>query len=109
MGTLYLAALVMLSVGAFIQNKSVAPEMRPADKAVSEAWRWAGKAAFAVWLLLLGWGALRLHWSQPVSGALFSVGFNAFIAMRGPRASWPFLSMIFCGAGLLAGAIVMLD
>lgn len=108
MGTLYLAALVMLSAGAFIQNKSVAPEMRPADSTASDAWRWLGKAAFYAWLGLLVWGAVHLHWSQPIAGALFSLGFNAFIAMRGPRTAWPMLSMIFCGAGLLAGAVLVL-
>ena len=109
MGTLYLAALVLLSAGAFIQNKSPAPEMRPADKTASEAWRWLGKAALLAWLILLGWGFWRLHWSQPIAGVLFSMGFNAFIAMRGPRTTWPMLSMLFCGAGLLAGAILVLS
>lgn len=107
MGTLYLVALVLLSAGAFIQTKSAAPEMRPSDRQVSLAWRWIGKLALAFWLFMLVWGVWQLHWSQPVAGLMFSMAFNAFIAMRGPRASWPLLSMMFCGAGLLAGALVV--
>ena len=105
--TLYFVALVLLSGGAFIHSKSEAPEMRPADHRSDRAWRWLGKAAFIAWLFLLAWGFWALHWSQPLAGLLFSLGFNGFIAMRGPRPAWPMLSMIFCAAGLVTGALVV--
>ena len=105
--TIYFVAMVLLSAGAFIHSKSEAPEMRPADPRSDQAWRWLGKASFAFWVFLLLWGAWTLHWSQPLAGLLFSLGFNAFIAVRGPRAAWPMLSMMFCGAGLLAGALAV--
>ncbi len=102
--TSYLVALILLSGGAFIHNKSAAPEMRPADIRSDRAWRWLGKAAFLFWVFLLIWGFWALHWSQPLAGLMVSLGFNGFIAMRGPRPTWPLLSMLFCGAGLLVGA-----
>lgn len=105
--SLYFAALVLLSGGAFIHSKSGAPEMRPSDSTADEAWRWLGKAAFWAWLGMLGWGFWALHWSQPLAGLLLSIAFNGFIAIRGPRPAWPLLSMLFCGAGLLAGALVV--
>jgi len=106
--TLYFVAMVLLSGGAFIQSKSGAPEMRPADRNASLAWRWLGKISLWSWVFLLGWGFWMLHWSQPLAALLFSLAANAFIAMRGPRAAWPLLSMLFCGAGLLAGTILVL-
>lgn len=106
--TVYLLALILLSGGAFIHTKSAVPEMRPADRSADLAWRWLGKASFWAWLFLLGWGVWALHWSQPLAGLLASLAVNAFIAMRGPRPAWPLLSMLFCSAGLLAGAYLVL-
>ena len=105
--SLYLLALVLLSGGTFIHSKSGAPEMRPSNEVASQAWRWLGRLSFWGWIGLLGWGAWALHWSQPLAGLLASLAANAFIAMRGPRPAWPLLSMLFCGAGLLAGAYVV--
>lgn len=105
--TLYLLALLLLSGGAFIQTKSAAPEMRPADPRASTAWRLLGKASLWAWIGMLAWGAWRLHWSQPLAGLLASLGFNAFIALRGPRPAWPLLSMLFCAAGLVAAALIL--
>ena len=105
--TSYFAAMVLLSGGAFIHSKSDAPELRPADPRSDQAWRWLGKASFFAWIFLLGWGFWTLHWSQPLAGLLFSLGFNGFIAMRGPRPTWPLLSMLFCGLGLLSAAFLV--
>ena len=98
--TLYYAAMVLLSIGAFIHSKSPAPEMRPASEAASEAWRW---------LALIVWGFRELHWSQPVAAVMISLVGNGVIAMRGPRNAWPMLSMLFCGLGLAAAAIILIE
>jgi hypothetical protein len=107
--TLYYAAMVLLSIGAFIQSKSAAPEMRPASEAASVFWLWLARAAFVTWIALIVWGFGELHWSQPVAAAMLSIAGNGVIAMRGPRNAWPMLSMLFCALGLAAAAIIFLE
>jgi hypothetical protein len=107
--TLYYAAMVLLSIGAFIHSKSPAPEMRPASEAASEAWRWLARATLIAWLALIVWGFRELHWSQPVAAVMISLVGNGVIAMRGPRNAWPMLSMLFCGLGLAAAAIILIE
>jgi len=107
--TLFYAAMVLLSIGAFIQSKSGAPEMRPASEAASIFWHWLARAAFIAWIALIVWGFRELHWSQPVAAVMVSLVGNAVIAIRGPRNAWPMLSMLFCGLGLAATAIIFLE
>lgn len=107
--TLYYAAMVLLSIGAFIQSKSGAPEMRPASEVASIFWQWLARAAFIAWIALIVWGFRELHWSQPVAAVMVSLVGNAVIAMRGPRNAWPMLSMLFCALGLAAAAIIFLE
>mgnify|MGYP006204045993 CR=1 FL=1 len=83
--TLYYAAMVLLSIGAFIHSKSPAPEMRPASEAASTFWVWLSRAALVTWIALIVWGFRELHWSQPVAAVMVSLVGNAVIAMRGPR------------------------
>ncbi|MFN8891892.1 MAG: multidrug DMT transporter permease [Alphaproteobacteria bacterium] len=105
--TLYYAAMVLLSIGAFIHSKSPAPEMRPESEAASTFWLWLSRAAFVTWIALIVWGFRELHWSQPVAAVMVSLVGNAVIAMRGPRNAWPLLSMLFSGLGLAAAAIIL--
>ncbi len=107
--TLYYAAMVLLSIGAFIHSKSPAPEMRPASEAASTFWLWLSRAAFVTWIALIVWGFRELHWSQPVSAVMVSLVGNGVIAMRGPRDAWPMLSMLFCALGLAAAVIIFLE
>ena len=107
--TLYYAAMVLLSIGAFIHSKSPAPEMRPASEAASEAWRWLARATLISWLALIVWGFRELHWSQPIAAVMLSLAGNGVIAMRGPRNAWPMLSMLFCALGLAAAAIILIE
>ena len=107
--TLYYAAMVLLSIGAFIHSKSPAPEMRPASEAASEAWRWLARATLVAWVALIVWGFRELHWSQPVAAVMVSLVGNGVIAMRGPRNAWPMLSMLFCALGLAAAAIILIE
>lgn len=105
----YLIAMMLLSAGSFIRTRSEAPEMRPASAAADMVWGWMARASFFMWLALIAWGFWQLHWSQPVSAVLASLGINALIAMRGPMRTWPGLSMMFCGAGLASGAVTFLQ
>ncbi|MBR0654826.1 multidrug DMT transporter permease [Plastoroseomonas arctica] len=103
----YFFAVLLLSGAAFIQSKSSAPELRPESPLANTAWRLLGKACFVAWLALIIWGALRLHWSQPLAAVVGSLAFNAFLARLGPRPFWPGLSMLCGVAGLaLAGFTV---
>jgi hypothetical protein len=104
----YFMAMMLLSGGSFIQDKSGAPEMRPASAASDMVWRWLGRAAFWMWLGLIVYGFYRFHWSQPVSAVIFSLAVNALIAWRGPRQTWPMLSYLFCIVGLIAAAFLLL-
>ena len=107
--TLYYAAMVLLSIGAFIHSKSPAPEMRPASEAASTFWFWLARATLVAWIALIVWGFRELHWSQPVAAVMMSLVGNGVIAMRGPRNAWPMLSMLFCMLGLAAAAIIFLE
>ncbi|MES2710693.1 MAG: multidrug DMT transporter permease [Pseudomonadota bacterium] len=104
----YFFAMLLLSGAAFIQSKSDAPELRPASEVADSAWRLIGKLCFAAWLALIIWGALRLHWSQPLSGVIGSLAFNAFLARLGPRPFWPGLSMLCGVAGLALTGFMLL-
>lgn len=97
----YFIAMLLLSGAAFIQSKSGAPELRPASRTANLAWRLLGKLCFAVWLALIVWGALKMHWSQPLAAVVGSLAFNAFLARLGPRPYWPGLSMLCGVAGLI--------
>jgi TRAP-type C4-dicarboxylate transport system permease small subunit len=105
---LYFLAVLLLSGGAFIHSQSRLPALRPADPRADSAWRWLAYAALAAWPAMLAWGAWQLHWSQPLSALLGSLGVNGFLAWRGPRPAWPGLSMLMCGLGLLLAALIVL-
>ena len=97
----YFLAVVLLSAGAFLHTRSTAPGMRPADPRADAAWRWLSRAALAAWLAMLGYGVAALPWLEPASGLAASLAVNAFLVMRGPRITWPALSMFFSATGLL--------
>ncbi|MBR0683475.1 multidrug DMT transporter permease [Roseomonas eburnea] len=105
----YFLAMMLLSAGSFIRTRSAAPEMRPASAASDMVWGWAATASFWMWLGLIVWGFLTLHWSQPLAAVMASLAVNAVIGIRGPMRTWPGLSMMFCIAGLLSGAVTLLN
>lgn len=105
----YFLAMMLLSGGSFIRDRSAAPEMRPASYASDLVWTWVARAAFWMWIALMVWGFVHYHWSQPVAAIMMSLAVNALIAMRGPMRSWPGLSLLFCAAGLMSGTVVFLQ
>jgi hypothetical protein len=104
----YFLAMVLLSGGAFLHTRSADPGMRPADPRADVFWRWLSRAALAAWLALLGYGFVALPWFEPVSSLAASLAVNAFFAMRGPRVTWPALSMLFSVTGLLIAVYAVL-
>lgn len=99
-------ALCILAVAAVIETRSSTPGLRPSYRPAERAFFYLGRGAFAVWLLLLGWGFWALPWWQPVAGIMGSLAVNALVVHYGARPHWPGASMGlallgFCLAGLV--------
>lgn len=103
----YFVALLALSLAGVIEARCSTPGLRPAAPAADRAFRILGRAAFGFWLVLLAWGALNLHWTQPVAGLLGSLAANALLVSGGARPWWPGLSMGLSLAGLFLVVVVL--
>lgn len=104
---LYVAALIILSLAAVIEARCSTPGLRPEAATADFVFHFFGRAAFGFWLLLLGWGFWSMHWSQPVSGLILSLGANALLVRAGARPYWPGLSMGLALLGLFLVAMVL--
>jgi hypothetical protein len=103
----YSIALVVLSLAGVIEARCSTPGLRPDAAAADRAFRILGRAAFAFWLVLLGWGVLNLHWTQPLAGLILSLGANALLVQGGARPYWPGLSMGLALVGLFLVGVVL--
>ncbi|MCB4822067.1 multidrug DMT transporter permease [Roseicella aerolata] len=103
----YFAALIALSLAGVIEARSTTPGLRPEAPAADRAFRILGRTAFAFWLVLLAWGFWELHWTQPVSGLILSLGANALLVQAGARPSWPGISMGLSLLGLVLTVVVL--
>ncbi|MFC3126424.1 multidrug DMT transporter permease [Pseudoroseomonas globiformis] len=99
---LYLPAMMLLSGGAFIHNRSTVPELRPASEAADTVWKLLARFAFFLWLGLLVWGIYQRPLMAVLVAFILSLALNVVIASRGARPFWPGLSMGMSaiGAGL---------
>ncbi|RKK04247.1 multidrug DMT transporter permease [Pseudoroseomonas wenyumeiae] len=104
----YVPALMLLSGASFLNSRSNVPELRPASEAADTAWKLLAQFSFLFWLGLLIWGAVMRPWFEPVLGFATSLLFNLVLAVRGPRPTWPGLSMIMAVAGIALGAYRLL-
>lgn len=104
---LYFVALLVLSAAGVIEARCSTPGLRPESTAADRAFRILGRAAFAFWLVLLGWGFLTLPWWHPLAGIMGSLALNAMIVQAGARPFWPGLSMGLSLAGLFLTAAVL--
>jgi hypothetical protein len=98
----YFVALLLLSAAAFIHSRAEDPELRPASPMTDAIWRIMSHACLMAWVALIVWGALKLHWSQPVSGVIGSLGVNALIMRLRPLPIFPGISMLFAASGVAA-------
>jgi alkylation response protein AidB-like acyl-CoA dehydrogenase len=103
----YFLALLLLSVGAFIEARCSVPGLRPADPTADRAFRILGRSAFAVWLAMLAWGLWRLAWWQPLAGLVGSLAANALVLQAGARPYWPGAAMGLALAGLFVASWVL--
>jgi len=103
-----LVAALLLSVAAYIHTRSADPRMRPENVYSDLFWRGLSFAA------LIAWGALivrlfyAVHWTNGMAALLGSFALNWYFEHRGPRPTWPGLSMLFgvVGLGLAAWSFV---
>jgi hypothetical protein len=100
----YFAALVMLSIAAFIEGRSSTAGLRPSHPPADRAFRNLGRVSLAVWLGMLAWGAVVLPWWQPLAGIGGSLAANALVLQAGPRPGWPGMAMALALAGLGAAS-----
>jgi hypothetical protein len=103
----YFLALLLLSVGAFIEARCSTPGLRPEDEQADRAFRILGRSAFGVWLAMLAYGFWQLAWWQPVAGLVGSLAANALVLQWGARPYWPGASMGLSLAGLFASSWVL--
>ncbi|MBK1657900.1 hypothetical protein [Paracraurococcus ruber] len=103
----YFLALVALSIAGVIEARSTTPGLRPEAAAADRAFRIMGRSAFAFWLVLLAWGVLEMHWTQPLAGLILSLAANALVVQAGARPWWPGISMGLALLGLFLTAVVL--
>ena len=100
-----LLAALLLSVAAYIHTNSRDPRMRPAHPLADLFWRCLSFAALFIWGALI----VRLfyvgQWANGLAALLGSFALNWYFGHhRGPRPTWPGLSMLFGVVGLVLAA-----
>ncbi|SDC25124.1 hypothetical protein [Belnapia rosea] len=105
--SVYIIALICLSLAGVIEARSTTPGLRPVAAAADRAFHIFGRSAFAFWLVLLAWGSWNLHWSQPLAGLVASLAANALVVQSGARPYWPGLAMGLSLAGLFLTVVVL--
>jgi hypothetical protein len=103
-----LLAALLLSVAAYIHTCSADPRMRPESALSDMFWRALSFAALVVWGAMIAKLFYTKHWSTGLAALLGSFALNWYIAHRGPKPTWPGLSMLFgvVGLGLAAWSFV---
>ncbi|MGG5821529.1 hypothetical protein [Falsiroseomonas sp. HW251] len=96
-----LIAALLCSVAAYLHTQSNRPEMRPANPYSDLAWRGLAFAALIAWGALIVRGYVKGHWADATAALLGSFAINWYFGhYRGPRPTWPGLSMLFAVVGL---------
>jgi hypothetical protein len=99
MSAFFLSAL-LLSVAAYIHTRSEDPVMRPAHPIADLFWRGLSYLALAVWALMILRGFYTKHWADALAALLGSFAVNWWFGHRGPKPTWPGISMMFGVVGL---------
>jgi hypothetical protein len=95
-----LVAALLLSVAAYIHTRSAAPEMRPEHPAIDLLWRGLSIAALVMWGAMVVREFSESRWAEGAFALIGSILANMYISHRGPRPTWPALSMGFAVIGL---------
>lgn len=103
-----LIAALLCSVAAYIHTRSAHPSMRPENPIADLAWRGLAFAALIAWGALVVRGFVMGQWANATAALLGSFALNWYFGHRGPRPTWPGLSMLFAVVGLGLGAYAVL-
>lgn len=95
-----LLAALLCSVAAYIHTRSAHPSMRPDSPVADLVWRGLAFAALIAWGALIVRGFVQAHWADASAALLGSFALNWYFGYRGPRPTWPGLSMFFAVVGL---------
>lgn len=95
-----LLAALFCSVAAYIHTRSAHPSMRPDSPLADLFWRALSFAALIAWGALIVRGFVQEHWADATAALLGSFVANWYFGYRGPRPTWPGLSMLFGVVGL---------
>jgi hypothetical protein len=100
-----LLGALLLSVAAYIHTRSNHPAMRPDNAAMDMLWRVLSFTALVAWGALIARLYMQGQWANGTAALLGSFALNWYFGhYRGPRPTWPGLSMLFGVVGLgLAG------
>lgn len=103
-----LIAALLCSVAAYIHTRSAHPSMRPENPLADLAWRGLAFAALIAWGALVVRGFVIGQWANATAALLGSFALNWYFGHRGPKPTWPGLSMLFAVVGLGLGAYAVL-
>lgn len=95
-----LIAALLCSVAAYIHTRSAHPSMRPENPIADLAWRGLAFAALIAWGALVVRGFVMGQWANATAALLGSFALNWYFGHRGPKPTWPGLSMLFAVVGL---------
>lgn len=95
-----LVAALLLSVAAYIHTRSPTPDMRPDHPLADLLWRGLSMLSLIIWGVLIVRGFAKGEWAEATVSLLGSFVANWYISQRGPRPTWPGLSMLFAVVGL---------
>ena len=96
----WILAALLLSVAAYIHTRSAHPSMRPENAVADLAWRGLAMASLIGWGVLVVRGFYLGQWANATATLLGSFALNWYFGHRGPRPTWPGLSMLFAVVGL---------
>lgn len=96
-----LLAALLLSVAAYVHTRSADPRMRPENPIADLVWKALSYASLIMWGALIVRLYTQGHWANATAALLGSFGLNWYIGhYRGPKPTWPGLSMLFGVVGL---------
>jgi hypothetical protein len=101
----FILAALLCSVASYLHTLSRDPSMRPENPVMDLAWRGIALAALVGWGAMVVRGFVQFHWTDGLAALLGSIALNWYFGhYRGPKPTWPGLSMLFGVVGLgLAG------
>jgi uncharacterized RDD family membrane protein YckC len=95
-----LIAALLLSVSAYIHTRSADPSRRPAHPLADHGWRALAFVALVAWGAMVAKLFMQDGWANGLAALLGSFALNWYFGHRGPRPTWPGLSMLFGAVGL---------